>query len=133
MLLISVCVTMRHVDFKESETVAVSAKIRKRQQRARDRVRSENANMEVLKAIETMPPEYAADCKMWVRPPGPNDERPRVEWDIGAKTNALMEAHAKSYGVTLDEVLYEVGRQFCMKRPDIYWAMKNAKINISDN
>ena len=89
--------------------------------------------MNVLKAIETMPPEYADDCKMWIAPPGPNDDRPRVNWGIGAKTNALIEAHAKSHGVTLGDVLYEVGRQFCMKRPDIYWAMKNAKINISDN
>ena len=113
--------------------MAVSATNRKRQQRARDRVRSENVNADVLKAVDTMPPDYADDCKMWISPPGPNDERPRVHWDIGATTHALIEAHAKAHGVTLDEVLYEVGRQFCMKRPDIYWAMKSAKIEITDN
>ena len=89
--------------------------------------------MKVQKAIDTMPPEYAADCKLWIAPPGPNDERPRIEWSIKKRTHGLIEAHAKSYGATLDEVLYEMGRQFCMKRPDIYWAMKSAKIKISPN
>ena len=88
---------------------------------------------EVQKAIDTLPPEWADDCKMWVSPPGAKDKRPRVNWDIGAETHALIEAHAKTYGVTLDDVLREVGIQFCMKRPDIYWAMKSAKITISDN
>ena len=87
----------------------------------------------VQKAIDTLPPEYAADCEMWISPPGPKDERPRINWNIRAETNALIEAHAKSYGVTLDDVLYEIGVQFCMKRPDIYWAMKSAKVKISDN
>ena len=44
-----------------------------------------------------------------------------------------MEAHAKAHGVTLDAILYEIGLQFAIKRPDIYWAMKSAKITISDN
>ena len=92
-------------------------------------MRSEN----VQKAIDTMPPEYADDCRMWISPPGPKDERPLINWDIGAKTHALIEAHAKEHGVTLDAVLYEVGRQFCMKKPNLYWAMKAAKITISDN
>ena len=113
--------------------MAVSATNRKRQQRARDKVRSENVNKAVLKAIDTMPPEYADDCKMWVSPPGPEDERPRVNWDIGAKTNALIEAHAKSHGVTLDDVLYEIGVQYFITRPKLYWAMKHAKINVSDS
>ena len=113
--------------------MAVSAKNRKQQQRARDRVRRENVNMEVLKAVDAMPPEWADDCKMRIAPPGPKNERPLIQWDIRATTHALMEAHAKSYGVSIHEVLYEVGRQFCMKRPDIYWAMKAAKINISNN
>ena len=80
-----------------------------------------------------MPPEWADDCKMWIAPPKPTTERPSIEWSIGAKTNALIEAHAKSFGVTLDDVLYEFGRQFIMKRPDIYMAMKSAKITVSDN
>ena len=84
-------------------------------------------------AIDTLDPELAADCKMRIAPPGPNDNRPRINWDIGAPTHALMDAHAKSYAVTLDELLYEIGFQYCMKRPDIYWAMKSAKINISAN
>ena len=87
----------------------------------------------VQKAIESMPPEYAADCKMWASPPGPSDERPRINWEIGAKTNALMEAHAKTYGVTLDDVLYEIGVQWFITRPKLYWAMKSAKINVSDS
>ena len=87
----------------------------------------------VLKAIEAMPPEWMDDARMWISPPGPKDERPRVNWEIKAKTNALMEAHAKTYGVTLDDVLYEAGRQFIMKRPDIYWAMKAAKITTTPN
>ena len=82
----------------------------------------------VQKAIDTMPPEYAADCKMWIAPPKPNQDRPTINWDIGAETQALIKAHAESHGVTLDEVLYEVGVQFCMTRPNIYWAMKAAKI-----
>ena len=109
--------------------MAVSGKVRKQQYRARKKMR----HITVLDAVETMPPELAADCKMWIAPPGLNDTRPRINWDIGAETHALIEAHAESYGVTLDDVLYEVGRQFCMKRPDIYWAMKSAKINISNN
>ena len=107
--------------------MAVSGKIRKQQYRARKKVRSEN----VQKAIDTMPPEYADDCRMWISPPGPTDQRPRVNWNIGAKTHGLIEAHAKSYGVTLDAVLYEIGVQFAIKRPDIYWAMKAAKITVS--
>ena len=69
----------------------------------------------------------------WIAPPGLNDERPRINWDIGALTHALMEVHAISHGVTIDDLLYEIGFQYCMKRPDLYWAMKSAKINISDN
>ena len=88
---------------------------------------------QVIDAVETLAPELAADCKLWIAPPGPKDQRPRINWDIGPDTHAAMDAHAKSYGVTLDEVLYEIGVQFCMKRPDIYWAMKSAKINISAN
>ena len=76
------------------------AKLRKRQQRARDRVREQGMDSRVLKAIDTMPPGWADDCRMWISPPGPKDERPRVNWDIGAKTYALMEDHAKTYGVT---------------------------------
>ena len=95
--------------------------------------RSENVDKEVQEALDTMPPELAADCKLTVAPPGPKDERPRINWDIGAETHALMAAHAKAHGVTIDAVLYEIGVQFCMKRPDIYWAMKSAKIEITDN
>ena len=109
--------------------MAVSGKVRKQQYRARKKMH----HVKVLKAIETMPPEYAADCKMWISPPGPEDDRPRVNWDIGAKTHALIEDHAKFYGVTLDELLREVGVQFCIKRPNIYWAMKSAKIIVSNN
>ena len=83
----------------------------------------------VQKAIDTMPPEYADDCKMWASPPGPEDERPRINWDIGEATHALIEAHAKTYGVTLEDVLYEIGVQWFIKRPNLYWAMKAAKIN----
>ena len=111
----------------------VSATNRKRQQRARDKVRSENVTKEVQKAIDTMSPEWADDCKMWVSPPGPKDKRPRVNWDIGAKTNALMEAHAKTYGVTLEDILREIGLQFIIQRPQLYWAMKAAKIIVVDN
>ena len=113
--------------------MAVSAKIRKRQQRVRDRVRNEHGHTRVLKAIDTMPPGLADDCKMWISPPRPNDERPRINWDIGRTTAHLIKEHANAHGVTIDEVLYEVGVQFCMKRPDIYWAMKSAKIRITDN
>ena len=80
-----------------------------------------------------MPPGLADDCKMWISPPGPKDERPSAKWDIGAKTHELMDAHAKAHGVTLDDVLRQVGLQFAIKLPDIYWAMKSAKITISDN
>ena len=97
------------------------------------RGRKKERRLRVLLAIESIPPEYADDCKMWIAPPGLKDERPRVNWDIGAKTHALMADHADAHGVTLDELLREVGVMFCMKRPDIYWAMKSAKINISDN
>ena len=113
--------------------MAVSARDRKRQQRVRDKGRRERASQALQRAVDTMPPELAKDCRMWISPPGPEDQRPRVNWDIGAKTNELMEAHAASHGVTLDAVLYEIGLQFCMRRPDIYWAMKSAKINVSDN
>ena len=109
--------------------MAVSGKIRKQQYRARKKVRREN----VQKAIDAMPPEWADDCRMWIAPPGPTKERPTVEWDIGAKTNALMKAHAEDHGVTLDDLLYEAGRQFIMKRPNIYWAMKTAKVRINEN
>ena len=88
---------------------------------------------ELLKAIDAMPPEWADDCKMWVSPPGLKDERPRVNWDIGRATAELIEAHAKTYGVTLDEILREVGVQFVIDRPQLYLAMKNAKIIVSDN
>ena len=87
----------------------------------------------VVNAVDTLPPELAADCKMWIAPPGLNDERPRINWDIGALTHALMEAHAISHGVTIDDVLYEIGFQYCMSKPDLYWAMKSAKVNISNN
>ena len=113
--------------------MAVSARDRKRQQRVRDKGRRERAAKALQKAIDTMPPELAADCRLWISPPEPKDERPRINWDIGAKTHALIEAHAKSHGVTLDAVLYEVGLQFCMRRPDIYRAMQSAKITVSDN
>ena len=109
--------------------MAVSAKIRKRQQRARDKVRGGERKEKVQQAIDAMPLEWMADCKMWIAPPRPDQERPTVNWDIGAETNALIEDHAKTYGVTLDEVLLEIGVLFCIKRPDIYWAMKAAKIN----
>lgn len=89
--------------------------------------------MAVQKAIDTMPTEFADDCRLWIAPPKPTAERPTIEWDIGARTHARMKAHAESHGVTIDEVLHEVGVQYCIKRPDIYWAMKNAKINISPN
>ena len=97
------------------------------------RNKKKERRMTVQKAIDTMPSEYAADCKMWIAPPGLKDERPRINWDIGAETHALIETHAKAHGVTLDEVLYEVGVQYAIKRPDIYWAMKSAKITISNN
>ena len=119
------------VSAKVRKTVA--AKMRKRAQRARDKVRSERAATMLQKAIDTMPPELAEDCHMWISPPGLTDQRPRVNWDIGVKTNALIEAHAEAHGVTLDEVLYEIGVQFCITRPHIYWAMKSAKITVSDN
>ena len=113
--------------------MAVSAKDRKRQQRAREKMLTENVNKAVLKAIESMPPEYADDCKMWISPPGLKDKRPRINWDIGAKTNALMETHAETYGVTLEAVLRQIGLQFVIERPRLYWAMKSAKINVSDS
>ena len=113
--------------------MAVSAKNRKRQQRARDKARDKVQREKVQKAIETMPPEYADDCKMWVSPPSLNGERPQIHWDIGAETHALIEAHAKTCGVTLDEVLYETGVQYFITRPRLYGAMKSAKINISAN
>ena len=109
--------------------MAVSGKVRQKQYKARQKVR----HMDVLLAVDTMPPELAADCKMWISPPGLDDERPRINWDIGRETAHLIKAHANAYGVTIDEVLYEVGRQFCMKKPQLYWAMKSAKINISNN
>ena len=109
------------------------AKIRKQQQRDRDKGQSKSVKKAAQKAIDAMPAEWADDCKMWVSPPGPNDERPRINWDIGAVTHALMEAHAKSYGVTIDDVLYETGVQYFITRPKLYWAMKSAKINISPN
>ena len=103
-------------------------------ERQRDFQRNKKMHQKkVLEAVETLAPELAADCKMWIAPPGLHDNRPRINWDIGAGTHAEMEEHAKSYGVTLDEVLYEIGVQYCMKRPDIYWAMKSAKISISAN
>ena len=113
--------------------MAVSAKIRKRKQRARARVLRQGGDLKVLKAIETMPPELAADSKMWISPPLLGEDRPRVNWDVGRATADLMEAHAKTYGVTLDEVLHEIGVQFCIARPHIYWAVKRAKIHITDN
>ena len=113
--------------------MAVPGKVRQKQYKARERAKKKIMDAKVLEAISTLPPEYADDCKMWIAPPGLNDKRPRINWDIGAETHALIEAHAKFHGVTLDDVLYEVGRQYCMKRPDIYWAMKSAKINISAN
>ena len=113
--------------------MAVSARDRKRQQIDRERQRNEGVSKELLKALEAMPPELAADCKMWIAPPGPNQERPTINWDIGAETHALMSAHADAYGVTMDEVLREIGVQYCIRRPDIYWAMKAAKINIIPN
>ena len=113
--------------------MAVSAKMRKRAQRARDKGRRERAATALQRAIDTLPEALAADCRLWISPPGPKAERPRINWDIGAETHALMEAHAKAHGVTLDEVLYEVGLQFCMRRPDIYWAMKAAKVRINEN
>ena len=109
--------------------MAVSGKIRKQQYRARKKER----RVDVQKAVESMPPEYADDCKMWISPPGPKDERPRINWDIGRATADLMAAHAKTYGVTIDQVLYEIGVQFCIAKPQLYWAMKSAKIIISDN
>ena len=113
--------------------MALSPKIRKRHQRARDKERRERLRMKAQKAIDTLPPELAADCKLWISPPGPNDERPRFNWDIGALTHARMEAHAIAYGVGIDDVLYEIGVLTCIKWPRLYWAMKNAKINISNN
>ena len=113
--------------------MATPAKVRKRQQRARDKVRSEKVEKAIQSAIETMPAEWVDDCKMWISPPRPNEKRPRINWDIKPRTNALIKAHAESHGATLDEVLYEIGVQFCIKRPHIYWAMKSAKINVSDN
>ena len=97
------------------------------------RDRKKARRMRVFLAIESIPPEYAGDCKLSIAPPGLKDERPRINWDIGAKTHALMADHADAYGVTLDELLYEIGRQYCVKNPAMYWAMKSAKINISDN
>ena len=113
--------------------MAVPAKMRKRKQRERDKERSTSLNKAVQKAIDTMPPEWADDCKMWISPPRPTDERPRINFDIGADTNALMEAHVKTYGVTLEDVLREIGVQFAIKWPRLYWAMKAAKIVVSDS
>ena len=106
---------------------------RQREFQARRKKHNQVKREKVQKAIDTMPPELAADCRLSVSPPGPKDERPRMNWDIGAKTNALIEAHAKSHGVTLDDVLYEVGVQYFITRPRLYAAMKSAKITVSDN
>ena len=43
------------------------------------RNRKKERHMNVLKAVEAMPPEYADDCKMWISPPGLKDERPRIQ------------------------------------------------------
>ena len=103
-------------------------------ERQRDfRDRKKERRMRVFLAIESLPPEYAADCKLWIAPPGLKDERPSVNWDIGAKTHALMADHADAYGVTISELLHEIGVQFGIKNYKMYWAMKSAKINISDN
>ena len=99
----------------------------------RHREKQRVAKKALQQAIDTLQPEWADDCKMWISPPGPKDKRPRINWDIKTKTHALIEAHANAHGVMLDEVLYEVGRQFCMKRPELYWAMKAAKIEVSDS
>ena len=60
---------------------------------------------------------------------GQRTKGPRINWDIGEAMHALIEAHAKTYGVTLEDVLYEIGVQWFIKRPNLYWAMKAAKIN----
>ena len=109
--------------------MAKTAKERMRSYRARGRKR----RAKVLAAIEAMPPGYADDCKMWVSPPGPDDKRPRINWDIDALTHGLMEAHAVAHEVTLDEVLYEVGVMYLIGRPRLYAALKSAKINVSNN
>ena len=101
--------------------------------RDRRRERATKQQEKVQKAIDTMPPEYAADCKMWVSPPAINGERPQINWDIGRETAHLIKAHANSHGVTIDEVLYEIGVQFFIGRPKLYAAMKSAKINVSSN
>ena len=101
--------------------------------RDRRRERATKQQEKVQKAIDTMPPEYAADCKMWVSPPRIGGERPQIHWDIGALTHGLIEAHAVAHEVTIDEVLYEIGVQYFIGRPKLYWAMKHAKINVSDN
>ena len=111
----------------------VSGKVRQRQYKARESAKKKSMKEKVELAISTLPPELAANCKMWIAPPGLKDERPRINWDIGEPTHAAIAAHAEAHGVTLDQVLYEIGFQFCIKRPDIYWAMKSAKINISAN
>ena len=108
-------------------------KIRQRQQRKRDKERLLKQREKVQKAIDTMPPEFATDSKLSVSPPLPHEERPRINWDIGKETNDLMEAHAALHGVTLDEILYEVGVQYFIGRPNLYWAMKSAKITVSNN
>lgn len=97
------------------------------------RDRKKVRRLRVFLAIDTLPPEYAKDCKLSIVPPGPEDERPRINWDIGASTHALMTDHADAYGVTVKEVLHEIGVKFCVKNHAMYWAMKSAKINISDN
>ena len=87
----------------------------------------------VQAAIDTMPPEYAADCKVSASPPSINGERPQINWDIGRETAHLIKAHANSHGVTIDEVLYGIGVQLFIGRPKLYAAMKSAKINVSNN
>ena len=109
----------------------VKDKTNAKRQRAFQARRQEHGR-KVKQALDTMPPEWADDCKISASPPGPKDKGPRVNWDIGPKTNALILAHAKSHGVTLDDVLYGIGLQLFDRRPKLRKALMSAKIVVSE-
>ena len=87
--------------------------------------------MKVQAAMDTMPPEYAADCKMRVSPPVLGGKGPSVLFDLSRTTADLIEAHAKAHGVTFDELLRQVGVRCFLPRPKLYAAMKAAKMTAS--
>ena len=77
---------------------------------------------QVRHAADTVPHELADDMKLIISP-GPRG--PRMEFDMSPEIQSAIRAHAETYGVTLNEVLFENGLRILRQKPALFKAMRD--------